>query len=923
MNLHTDQLKAQAAVKIGDALLKAINSRFDVYRGYVDNDPLSILESLPEVLQARADVFGVAETVEDWLSQLQQLVSTFEHEWDETSVRFRLGGGEWGEWVNLKGEVGDTGLPGPQGEPGPQGPQGPKGDKGDQGDLGPKGDDGGSVNILGTLADVSELPATGDIGDGYVIDGDLWVWNATDEEFVNVGPIQGPQGDKGDQGDTGKSAYELAVDEGYEGTLEDWLGDLAELSSAVALSKAFAEGTEPDGEGSKSSREWAQESGEEAERAKGFAESVDPDFLRARDNHTGVTPNAGLPERLRETALLLTDFDLALTSGWYRGGSSVPNNPVGAGAMLEVIALSATVLSQTAYSLSSIIPGVWHRTRSSSGFSAWRRIDGSRSVPTPIADTFSTIADAKAFNPSTTPMYIGAEGRVYAHVPSRPMGRNLIRNGDFKQQFQNGNATKGWGTLLDHIVFKDGSVEIGTDTLPGRILQQIDLVAGRTYRVDFTVLASLNALGVRATNWPDDTAGNRVDLVTSSSGVGAWTGTFVATANTTAFCFAVGNGSSAELTGISVREFLEEPVCFQIANGAWFRRVGNGAFVDPHRIVRVPTDYSTLRAAIAGEADAFPPRGKHTVIYIEEGHEPPRNGEDSLFKLLGGDYSHLWITSAASEVKVGSDWGTGGRLIWGEGAVRMPVWDVLLDCDRKALSGYYLLGGPYEAFVTKGSGCKRTRGSPHNANGAGNFQADFSIWTEGSTEGLGGAAATMWGGRGFFEDADARCSGYYGIQAAAGGNISGRRARASDCGRHGMRSTNSGVLDAREANTDRAGVFGFNALRASQLNAGESSAVGCGSAGVRAAHASQISFVNGDCRGAGDYGILCNGSLIYAVAAQTRKVEGVDNTSDMYVVNGGQIHARNAVGGTNITKDTLAPEGIIFSGGTGDGGTDD
>lgn len=39
-----DAIKAQVAVKIGEQLLKAINARFDTYRGYVDQDPLSLLE---------------------------------------------------------------------------------------------------------------------------------------------------------------------------------------------------------------------------------------------------------------------------------------------------------------------------------------------------------------------------------------------------------------------------------------------------------------------------------------------------------------------------------------------------------------------------------------------------------------------------------------------------------------------------------------------------------------------------------------------------------------------------------------------------------------------------------------------------------------------------------------------------------------
>jgi len=66
------------------------------------------------------------------------------------------------------------------------GPQGPKGDTGLQGETGE------GIRILGTLNDESELPISGEIGDGYVIDGDFYVWNGSIWE--NVGPIVGPTG---------------------------------------------------------------------------------------------------------------------------------------------------------------------------------------------------------------------------------------------------------------------------------------------------------------------------------------------------------------------------------------------------------------------------------------------------------------------------------------------------------------------------------------------------------------------------------------------------------------------------------------------------------------------------------------------------------------------------------------------------------
>lgn len=127
-----------------------------------------------------------------------------------------------------KGDVGPVGPAGAQGEQGPEGPQGPagetgapgpigpQGEKGDTGNQGPagaqgpkgeKGDDGTSVRILGTKDSTADLPGVAEIGDGYLIGGNLFVWSGT--EWTDVGNIKGPKGDvgavgpKGEKGDTG------------------------------------------------------------------------------------------------------------------------------------------------------------------------------------------------------------------------------------------------------------------------------------------------------------------------------------------------------------------------------------------------------------------------------------------------------------------------------------------------------------------------------------------------------------------------------------------------------------------------------------------------------------------------------------------------------------------------------------------------
>lgn len=86
---------------------------------------------------------------------------------------------------------------------------------------GEKGADGTGITIIGELNDPSELPATGNSGDAYMINAELWVWNG--KEFTNVGSIKG---DKGDDGKDGISAYQVAVNNGFVGTEQEWLASL-------------------------------------------------------------------------------------------------------------------------------------------------------------------------------------------------------------------------------------------------------------------------------------------------------------------------------------------------------------------------------------------------------------------------------------------------------------------------------------------------------------------------------------------------------------------------------------------------------------------------------------------------------------------------------------------------------------------------
>jgi hypothetical protein len=159
------------------------------------------------------------------------------------------------------GPAGQQGIQGIQGIQGPQGAQGEVGPTGPAGPEGPQGPQGTGITIKGSVANAIDLPSSGNsAGDAYIVDseGDLYVWTGT--TWDNVGQIVGPQGPQGETGPAGqqgtqgiqgiqgpqgvqgpagtngvdgKSAYEVAVDNGFVGTEAQWL---ASLIGSAALS---------------------------------------------------------------------------------------------------------------------------------------------------------------------------------------------------------------------------------------------------------------------------------------------------------------------------------------------------------------------------------------------------------------------------------------------------------------------------------------------------------------------------------------------------------------------------------------------------------------------------------------------------------------------------------------------------------------
>ena len=134
------------------------------------------------------------------------------------------------EW--LESLVGPTGSQGPAG---PQGIQGIQGPKGDTGDTGPAGKDG-SPGATGPQGEPGASAYEIAVEEGYSGTESEWLASLVGPQGPTgpTGPqgeqgiqgIQGPQGSTGPTGASGASAYEIAVEEGFVGTEDEWLASL-------------------------------------------------------------------------------------------------------------------------------------------------------------------------------------------------------------------------------------------------------------------------------------------------------------------------------------------------------------------------------------------------------------------------------------------------------------------------------------------------------------------------------------------------------------------------------------------------------------------------------------------------------------------------------------------------------------------------
>lgn len=138
----------------------------------------------------------------------------------------------------IQGEKGDTGATGPQGEQGPVGPKGDKGDTGPQGERGPSGTGLNNRNswVSGSTYSPDDYvfaPASEGSTDitMFICQASASFVSTTEPyddttNWVKFTAPKGADGTNGTNGVDGKSAYEIAVADGYTGTETEWLASL-------------------------------------------------------------------------------------------------------------------------------------------------------------------------------------------------------------------------------------------------------------------------------------------------------------------------------------------------------------------------------------------------------------------------------------------------------------------------------------------------------------------------------------------------------------------------------------------------------------------------------------------------------------------------------------------------------------------------
>ncbi|POZ56444.1 hypothetical protein LYSIN_01227 [Lysinibacillus sphaericus] len=203
-----------------------------------------------------------------------------------------------------------------------------KGATGNTGLQGPPGKDGTGVTIIGSLPSETDLPPVGAPGDAYMIEGNLYVWQDNTKTWKNVGPIQGPQG---------KSAYDLAVENGFIGTMEEWIESLKGMQGPPG-----PEGPPgPPADLTEINQQVSTLETEVTEHVTGIATTEKLGHIKPDGTTITVNPVTGVASAeggIGDVIEYNGDLNNLVKTGFYYYPAGTLNSPTAAGGFIQVIA---------------------------------------------------------------------------------------------------------------------------------------------------------------------------------------------------------------------------------------------------------------------------------------------------------------------------------------------------------------------------------------------------------------------------------------------------------------------------------------------------------------------------------------------------------------------------------------------------------
>lgn len=320
---------------------------------------------------------------------------------------------------------------------------------------------------------------------------------------------------------------------------------------------------------------------------------------------------------------------------------------------------------------------------------------------------------------------------------------------------------------------------------------------------------------------------------------------------------------------------------WQISNelGGMTRSVGREA------VIRIPSQFPTLQAAIDAYSTRTIRRGAKIVLLIESGHELV-----SGVTVTNGDYGHFAIRSEDAEVPVAD--GFTGHLLFGSFA-QMPVLETVIDMRGLGEDGYAATEAS-SGLIREFCGIKNAGGRAVYVNGS-RMMCRRAVLTGAhlNQDADGGAIWVTRTAMCHAEQANVSGSASDGVMASRASTLYFTGGVAEDCGRFGMHAKRS-IIVGESVTIRRSADHAIEAIRGSKIVLTELSPVGptiiedAGNRGINADGASivearTISIIDATGIGA----IAQNGSVINLRGSS---VTG-SGTRDLHVGHGGQIVA--------------------------------